>query len=128
MRRFSSGSTRVTFSRCSDHVFPTSVQTGAKQPASTASDGIVLRGDVAPAGHPEGGYLGVLETLSLQHLEQLDLLWIGARKACLDVMHAEAVERVGHAQLLVHGQGHALALHPVAEGGVVEVDLLWPLG
>ena len=43
-------------------------------------------------------------------------------------MHAEAVERVGHAQLLVHGQGHALALHPVSEGGVVEVDLLWPLG
>ena len=39
MRRFSSGSTRVTFSRCSDHVFPTRVQTGAKQPASTASEG-----------------------------------------------------------------------------------------
>ena len=37
MRRFSSGSTRVTFSRCSDHVLPTSVQTGAKQSASTRS-------------------------------------------------------------------------------------------
>ncbi len=37
MRRFSSGSTRVTFSRCSDHVLPTSVQTGAKLSARPRS-------------------------------------------------------------------------------------------
>ena len=37
MRRFSSGSTCVTFSRWSDHVFPTSVQTGAKLSASRRS-------------------------------------------------------------------------------------------
>ena len=35
MRRFSSGSTCVTFSRWSDQVFPTSVQTGAKLSANT---------------------------------------------------------------------------------------------
>ena len=34
MRRFSSGSTWVTFSRWSDHVLPTSVHTGAKLSAS----------------------------------------------------------------------------------------------
>ena len=37
MRRFSSGSTWVTFSRWSDHVLPTSVQTGAKLSASVLS-------------------------------------------------------------------------------------------
>ena len=39
MRRFSSGSTCVTFSRWSDHVLPTSVQTGAKLSASNRSAG-----------------------------------------------------------------------------------------
>ena len=39
IRRFSSGSTRTTFSRCSDHVLPTSVQTGAKLEASSRSAG-----------------------------------------------------------------------------------------
>jgi hypothetical protein len=39
MRRFSSGSTCVTFSRWSDQVFPTSVQTGAKQSARRRSAG-----------------------------------------------------------------------------------------
>ena len=37
MRRFSSGSTRTTFSRCRLQVLPTSVQVGAKQPASRRS-------------------------------------------------------------------------------------------
>ena len=39
MRRFSSGSTRVTFSRWSAQVFPTSVQTGANDSASRRSAG-----------------------------------------------------------------------------------------
>ncbi len=39
IRRFSSGSTFVTFSRWSAHVLPTSVQTGAKQSASRRSAG-----------------------------------------------------------------------------------------
>ena len=39
MRRFSSGSTCVTFSRCSDQVLPTSVQTGANESASSRSAG-----------------------------------------------------------------------------------------
>ena len=32
------------------------------------------------------------------------------------------VERMGHAHLLVDGQGHRLPAHPVAEGRVVEED------
>ena len=39
IRRFSSGSTFTTFSRCSDHVLPTSVTTGAKVEASSRSAG-----------------------------------------------------------------------------------------
>ena len=39
MRRFSSGSTWVTFSRWSDQVLPTSVHTGAKASASSRSAG-----------------------------------------------------------------------------------------
>ena len=39
MRRFSSGSTCVTFSRWSDHVLPTSVQTGVKPSASSRRPG-----------------------------------------------------------------------------------------
>ena len=35
--RFSAGSALMTFSRCSFQVLPTSVQTGAKQSASSAS-------------------------------------------------------------------------------------------
>jgi hypothetical protein len=39
IRRFSSGSTFVTFSRWSDQVLPTSVHTGAKESASRRSAG-----------------------------------------------------------------------------------------
>ena len=39
MSRFSRGSTCVTFSRCSDQVLPTSVQTGAKLSASSRRAG-----------------------------------------------------------------------------------------
>ncbi len=45
-------------------------------------------------------------------------------KARLDHVDAELVERVRDAHLLVHGQRHALPLHAVAEGGVVDEDLL----
>ena len=39
---------------------------------------------------------------------------------------AELVEAVRDAQLLLGGQRHALALHAVAQGGVVELDVAWP--
>ena len=64
IRRFSSRSTRTTFSRCSDQVLPTSVHTGAKQSARIRSAGIGVRGHVAAAGHAEGAHLGVGEVLA----------------------------------------------------------------
>jgi hypothetical protein len=84
---------------------------------------LVARGlDVAPAGHAEGGDLGVGELLLGQQAEQGDVLGVRPGEAALDQVDAEVVERVGHAHLLVGGQGHPLPLHPVAEGGVVEED------
>ena len=59
--RFSSGSTRVTFSRCSDQVLPTSVQTGGEAVGQHPQRRVVRRRDVAAAGHAEGGDLGVVE-------------------------------------------------------------------
>ena len=50
------------------------------------------------------------------------LLGVRRREAGLDEVDAELVERVRDAQLLGGGQGHALALHAVAQGGVVELD------
>ena len=72
---------------------------------------------------PKAQICGVLEALAREQLEERLLLRVGAREAGLDEVDAELVERVRDAQLLVGGQRHALALHAVAEGGVVEVDL-----
>ena len=75
--------------------------------------------DVAAAGHAEGADRRVLEALALEQLEELRLLGVGAREAGLDEVDAEVVERMRDAQLLGRGQGHALALHAVAESRVV---------
>jgi hypothetical protein len=65
----------------------------------------------------------VLEALAGEQLEQLLLLGVGGREAGLDQVDAERVELVDDAQLLVGGEAEASAAHPVAEGGVVELDL-----
>ncbi len=123
IRRFSSGSTRVTFSRCSDQVLPTSVHT-RREAVGEHPQRLVVRGrHVLAPGHPEGRDLGVLEGLPREQVEQRLLLGVRAREAALHEVDAQPVERVGHAHLLVGGEGHALALHAVAEGGVVEEDL-----
>jgi hypothetical protein len=66
----------------------------------------------------------VREALLGQQLEEPLLLGVRAGKARLDQREAEAVERVRDAQLLLRGQRHALALHAVAQGGVVDEDAL----
>ena len=83
---------------------------------------------VAPPGHAEGRHLGVLEALAGEQLEELLLLGVRRREAGLDEVHAERVERMGHAQLLAGGERHALALHAVTQGGVVDQDLLCHFG
>ena len=90
IRRFSARSTLTTFSRCRLQVLPTSVQTGAKQSARTCSAGSSCGAHVAPAGHPEGRDLGVLEALAGQQLEELELLGVGAREAGLDQVDRRA--------------------------------------
>ena len=90
---------------------------------------VVLGAQAAPPGHAEGGDLGVLEALAGEQLEQLELLGVGAREAGLDQVDAELVERVRDPHLLVRRQRHALTLHPITQGGVVDLDLghvRWP--
>src|SRR5438105_1974055 len=55
--------------------------------------------------------------------EELELLGVGGREAGLHDVDAELVEPMDDAQLLPGRQRHALALHAVAERGVVELDL-----
>ena len=82
----------------------------------------VLRGtDVAPARHAERRDLGDGERLVREQLEELGLLGVRRREARLDHVDAELVQLVRHAHLLGGGQGHPLALHPVAQGRVVQL-------
>ena len=83
--------------------------------------GVVLGARVAAAGHAEGAHVGP-QALVLEPLEQLGLLRVRGREAGLDERDAEVVEHVRHAHLLLHGQRHAVALHAVAQGGVVDRD------
>jgi hypothetical protein len=78
----------------------------------------------APAGHAERDHLGVAERLALEQGEELGLLGVGAREAGLDELPAEPVDGVRHAQLLLDGERHPLTLHAVAQGRVVDLDLL----
>ncbi len=54
--------------------------------------------------------------------EELDVLRVGARPAALDVVHAEVVELLGNAQLVVDRGRHAFHLQAVAQGGVEHFD------
>ena len=55
------GETRVTFSRCRPQVLPTRVTIGAKALDQRAQAWVVLGGEVAPPGHPEGADARVLQ-------------------------------------------------------------------
>ena len=82
---------------------------------------LVLGGlGVAAPGHAEGTDGGLIELDVGEHLEQLELLRVRAREARLDEVDAELVELADHPHLLLRGQGHALALHAVAQSRVVE--------
>jgi hypothetical protein len=102
---------------------PTSVQTGAKQAASVRSPSSLGGRDAAAARHPEGRDLGVLEGLVLEQREELELLGVGRREAGLDQVDAERVQGAGDADLLGGAERHAEALHAVAQGGVVELEV-----
>ena len=83
-----------------------------------------LGGDVAPARHPERDDLGDLRSArSASSSNSSLLLRVRRREAGLDHVHAERVERVHDAQLLLGGEAHAAAAHAVAQGRVVELDV-----
>ncbi len=85
---------------------------------------VVLGGDVAAAGHAEGADGGVCQRVGGEQLEQLHLLRVGAWEAGLDVVHAEPVQGLGDVQLLARRERHALSLHAVPQGRVVELHLV----
>ena len=60
--------------------------------------------------------------------EELDVLGVGARPPALDVLHAEEVELLGDAQLVLDGGRHPLDLQAVAQGGVEDLDVPAGLG
>ena len=120
--RFSSRDTLVTFSRWSAQVLPTRQTTGAKEADERAQAGVLLGGDPASAGHPERARSRSCSKRSpREQLEELRLLRVRAGEAGLDEVDAEPVEGVDDAHLLGGGERHALPLHAVAEGGVVEL-------
>jgi hypothetical protein len=84
---------------------------------------VVLRPHPGPPGGAERRDLGGLEHRVLHALEEAQVLRVGAGPAALDVVDAERVEALGDAHLVLHREGHALALGAVAEGGVVDLDL-----
>ena len=64
--------------------------------------------------------------------EELDVLRVGAGPAALDVVHAEQVELLGDAQLVLDGRRHALDLQAVAQRRVEDLyrihwSLTWSL-
>src|SRR5262249_41243009 len=81
---------------------------------------VLGRLDVPPARHAEGADLGLVELYVLERLEQLELLRVGAGEPGLDELDSQLVELADHSDLLLRGQGHALALHAVAQSRVVE--------
>ena len=60
--------------------------------------------------------------LGLGALEELVVLRVGARVAALDVVHAEVVELLGDAQLVVDGERDAFELRAVAQRRVEDLD------
>ena len=97
---------------------------GRERLGQEAQRRVVGGGRVPPAGHPEGCDLGVREALALEQREELLLLGVRGGKAGLDQVHAERVQRMRDAQLLAGRERHALALHAVTQGCVVDQDLL----
>ena len=83
--------------------------------------GVVLGAQSFAARHAEGDQLGIGQPLALHAREELDLLGVGGRKTTLDEVDAELVELESDAHLLLDRERHALLLHAVAEGRVVEL-------
>ena len=121
--RFSSRSTRTTFSRCRPHVLPTIVHTGAKQSASTRRPSSSSAGTPRRRVMPKAATSACSKRSCGEQLEELELLGVRGREAGLDEVDAQLVELARDAHLLGRRQRDARALHAVAQRGVVELDV-----
>src|SRR5205823_2020390 len=78
--------------------------------------------ELAP-GRPERHQpAGVEVELGCGAAEELVVLGVGARPTAFDVVHAQPVELLGDAQLVVDGERDALELAAVAQGRVEDLD------
>ena len=87
--------TRTTFSTCSGEVLPTSVQTGAKQSASTRSPSSSEASTSRRRVMPKAAISLERQPLAREQLEELLLLGVRGREAGLDQVDAELVEPAG---------------------------------
>ncbi len=84
--------------------------------------GIVLGGDVAAAGHPEGGDLAVRQVEVARGAEERLVLGVGEGIAPLDVVDAQLVEPLGDPEFVLEREVDPFPLAPVAQGRVVDRD------
>ena len=84
--------------------------------------GILGSGDALLAGGTEGRDLGVLQIHGRHLAEERHVLGVRRREAALDVVDAELVKAPHDGELVGQRERDALALLPIAQGGVVVVD------
>ena len=84
--------------------------------------GILGSGDALLAGGTKGRDLGVLQIHSRHFAEEGHVLGVRRREAALNVVDAELVETPHDGELVGQRERDALALLPIAQGGVVGVD------
>ena len=83
---------------------------------------VVLGGDIAAPGHPEGGNLRVLQIQIADRAEIRRILGVGKRIASFDIVKSRFVEPRRDEQLVLKREIDSLALAAVAQRGVVNED------
>src|SRR5215472_4709506 len=122
MARFSSRVVPRAWVTCRSQDLPKMVTTGG--PASTSAWMLLSSGGRTPGRRvePKAVILADLNTASCTRLKKRRSLGLEPGHPP-SVVDAECVEPLGDADLVLHGEGHALALGAVAEGSVVDLDL-----
>ena len=87
-------------------------------------DGLPAAVDVLLGAAGEPGDLHIGAGLGGYGAHGLEIAGAGGRKARLDDIHAQHLELVGEAQLLLKIHGGARRLLAVAQGGVEEIDAI----
>ena len=95
------------------------MQTGATHSASATQRRVLGGRDAAAARHAEGGDLRLREALAASSSNSSRSFGFDSGKPASISVDPELVEAVRDAQLLLGRERHALALHAVAQGGVV---------